>query len=541
VGHGIAARPFTSTIDLGGNWMMRTIRTLALMLVAVALFGAALAQTTLTIGRAGDVSDMNPFRQANNLTAEVTYQIHEGLMRYGPDLELVPMLATGWEIQPDGRTWRFFLREGVSFHTGNPFNAEVVKWNFETMLNPERPGVAAGLLTAFESLHVVDEYTLDVTLNEPNFIFLNILGAALFMIVDMEHYLAVGEANYGQQPSGTGAFKFVSWAPGERVVLERNPDYWGPVGAGVDRVVFQAIPDESARVLALLTGEIDMAFSVPADQMGLVERTPDLQVFRTPTFRTLFLESNIKHPRLTDAVRYAIAHAINRDQISSVIGENGVPAYGHGPEQSVGYYDHSLPFDPEESRRLLDADGWVPGSDGIRSRNGERLTLNVLTRGVTPGELDALQVVQLQLRNVGIEITLERVDAAAFTAAVNNGALRWKNEGLPPLTEMWTTGSGIRTGEVGYLQNRPLCFQTVRAWYAIDCTPEYDEAFALSQSPAPLEERLEGYRVMGEYIKLWQHRHPLFHVQSNIGAKASIQGFVVDPQDSLDLRGVSFR
>jgi peptide/nickel transport system substrate-binding protein len=507
-------------------------------LAALLALGFALAQTTLTIGRAGDVSDMNPFRQANNLTAEVTYQIHEGLMRYGPDLELVPMLARDWELLEDGVTWRFYLQEGVTFHTGHPFNAEVVKWNFETMLDPEAPGIAAGLLTAFESLAVVDEYTLDVTLNEPNFIFLNILGAALFMIVDMEHYLEVGEDNYGQQPSGTGAFRFVSWEPGERVVLERNEDYWGPVGAEVDRVVFQAIPDESARVLALLTGEIDMAFTVPADQMELIERNPDYQVFRTPTFRTLFLESNTKHPRLTDNVRYAIAHAIDRDQISAVIGENGVPAYGHGPPEAVGYFDHTLPFDPEEARRLLDEDGWVVGADGIRSRDGERLTLNVLTRGVTAGELDALQVVQLQLRNVGIELTLERVDAAAFTSALNNGALRWKEQGLPPLTEMWTTGSGIRTGEVGYLQNRPLCFQTTRAWYAIDCTPEYDEAFAISQSPAPLEERLAAYEVMGEFNKLWQHRHPLFHVQSNIGAKASVQGFVVDPQDSLDLRGV---
>lgn len=508
-------------------------------LSALLVLGLGLAQTTLTIGRAGDVSDMNPFRQANNLTAEVTYQIHEGLMRYGPDLELVPALARDWELLDDGVTWRFHLQEGVTFHSGNPFNAEVVKWNLETMLDPENPGIAAGLLTAFEEVEVVDEYTIDVTLNEPNFIFLNILGAALFMIVDMEHYLEVGEDNYGQSPSGTGAFEFVSWEPGERVVLEAYEDYWGPVGAEVDRVVFQAIPDESARVLALLTGEIDMAFSVPADQMGLVESTPGMQVFRTPTFRTLFLESNTKHPRLTEAVRYAIAHAIDREQISTVIGENGVPAYGHGPEQAVGFYDHTLPHDPEEAVRLLEEDGWTLGSDGIRSRDGERLTLNVLTRGVTPGEIDALQVVQLQLRNVGIDLTIERVDAAAFTSAVNEGALRWKEENLPPLTEMWTTGSGIRTGEVGYLQNRPLCFQTVRAWYAIDCTPEYDEAFAVSQSPAPLEERLAAYEVMGEFNKLWQHRHPLFHVQSNIGATDRLEGFVVDPQDSLDLRGVS--
>lgn len=519
---------------------MRRIGLLSFLLVLLSGVAAtAVAQTTLTIGRAGDVSDMNPFRQANNLTSEVTYQIHEGLLTYSPDIELQPGLAREWELLDDGVTWRFHLREGVRFHTGNPFNAEVVKWNFETMLDPENPGVAAGLLTAFKEINVVDEYTIDVTLNEPNVIFLNILGAALLMMVDMEHYLEVGEENYGQSPSGTGPFKFVSWEPGQRVVLEKNEDYWGEVGAEVDRVVFQSIPEESARVLALRTGEVDMIFGVPADQMEALEQLPGIQVFRTPTFRTLFLESNTKHPLLTENVRYAIAHAINREQISTVIGENGIPAYGHGPELAVGFYNHTLPHDVEEANRLLDEEGWVRGNDGIRTKDGERLSLTVMTRGITPGELDALQVVQLQLRNVGIELSIEQVDAAAFSAAVNEGALRWKEEGLPPETELWTTGSGIRTGEVGYLQNRPLCFQTVRAWYAIDCTPEYDEAFAISQSPAPLEERLAAYQVMGEYNKVWQHRHPLYHIQSNIAAKDSIQGFVVNPQDSLDLRGVS--
>jgi peptide/nickel transport system substrate-binding protein len=518
---------------------MRRIGVGIVISIVLVLVTSVLAQTTLTIGRAGDVSDMNPFRQANNLTSEVTYQIHEGLLTYSPDIELQPGLARDWELLDDGVTWRFYLQEGVRFHTGNPFNAEVAKWNFETMLDPENPGIAAGLLTAFREVNVVDEYTLDVTLDEPNFIFLNILGAALLMMVDMEHYLDVGEANYGQSPSGTGPFRFVSWEPGQRVVLERFEDYWGEVGAGVDRVIFQAIPEESARVLALRTGEVDMIFTVPAEQMDTLEQTSGLQVFRTPTFRTLFLESNTKHPFLTDNVRYAIAHAINRDQIAAIIGENGVPAYGHGPEQALGFYDHTLPHDVEEANRLLDEEGWVMGSDGFRTKDGQRLSVNVLTRGVTAGELDALQVVQLQLRQVGIELTLERVDAAAFTAAVNNGALRWKEQGLPPETEMWTTASGIRTGEVGYLQNRPLCFQTIRAWYAIDCTPEYDEAFAISQSPAPLEERVAAYNVMGEFNKQWQHRHPLFHVQSNIAAKDTVQGFVVDPQDSLNLRGVT--
>ncbi len=518
------------------------LRSLSRLLLAsaLALASFAMAQTTLTIGRPGDITNMNPFRQANNLTSEVTYQVHEGLVTFTPDLELVPQLATSWELLDDGVTWRFFLREGVTFHSGNPFNAEVVKWNFETMMNPEDPGVAAGLLAAFSEVNVVDEYTVDVTLHEPNVVFVATLGAPLLMMVDMLHYQEVGETAYAQQtPSGTGPFSFVSWNPGQRVVLEKFDDYWGDVGAEVDRVVFEVIPEESSRVLALRTGEVDMIFGVPAEQMDALEGTGGLQVWRTPTLRTVFLEMVTQHPFLTRDVRHAISHAIDRDQISTIIGDNGSPAYSHGPPGTLGFYDHTLPFDPERAAELLDAEGWTLGNDGFRYKDGERLSLANLARGVTPGEIEALQVIQLQLRAVGVEMTIERVDTAAWVGTMNDGATAWAENRTVPTHSMWTSAAGIRTGEVGYLMNRPMCEQTVRNWTMIECTPEYDEAFARSQMPLSIEERQAAYEVLGEWTAEWQARVPIFHVQVNIAAKDSISGFVVNPQDALDLRGVS--
>ena len=518
------------------------IRSLVRMLLASAIVIASLAvaQSTLTIGRPGDVTNMNPFRQANNLTSEVTYQVHEGLVTFTPDLELVPQLATSWELLDDGVTWRFHLREGVTFHTGNPFNADVVKWNFETMMNPEDPGVAAGLLAAFSEVNVVDEYTVDVTLHEPNVVFVATLGAPLLMMVDMLHYEEVGETTYAQQsPSGTGPFRFVSWAPGQRVVLEANEDYWGDVGPAVDRVVFEVIPEESSRVLALRTGEIDMVFGVPAEQMDALEATAGLQVWRTPTLRTVFVEMVTQHPFLTRDVRHAISHAINRDQITTIIGDNGSPAVGHGPPGTLGFYDHSLPYDTERAAELLDGEGWLLGQDGWRYKDGQRLSLSNLARGVSPGEIEALQVVQLQLRQIGVEMTIDRVDTAAWLGTMNNGAVAWAEDRTVPTHTMWTSGAGIRTGEVGYLMNRPMCHQTIRNWTMIECTPEYDEAFVRSQMPLPIEEREAAYEVLGEWTKEWQARLPIFHIQSNIAAKDTVQGFVVNPQDALDLRGVS--
>jgi peptide/nickel transport system substrate-binding protein len=511
----------------------------ALATLVVALFGATLAQTTLTIARPADATDFNVFRNANNATSEVTYQVHEGLATFTPEVEIVPVLATGWELLDDDVTWRLTLREGVRFHTGNPFNAEVVKWNFDRMLNPEDPGVAAGLMANVVEVRVVDEYTVDVELEAPNGVFVALLAAPLMMMADMEHFEAIGEQAYASDPSGTGPFAFESWEPGSRIVLTANEDYWGEVGAGVDRLVFETIPEEASRVLALRTGEVDMVFGVPADQMSDLEGRDGIQVWRTPTFRTVFIGMNTQHPNLTRNVRHALSHAVNREQISAVIGDNGSPAVGHGPPEALGFYDHSLPFDVEGARALLEEDGWTVGSDGVREKDGQRLEISVLARGVSPGEVDALQVLQLQWREIGVDMSIEMVDRAAWVSTMTDAAIAWKASGEVGDHTAWASGSGIRTGEVGYLMNRPLCQQTSRAWFLLDCYPEYDEAFALSQSPAPIEERLEGYRVMGEFTKEWQHRIPLFHLQNNTAASENVEGFVINPQDMLNLRGVT--
>ena len=518
---------------------MPRLIAVGLIVLLIGLIGFAPAQTSLTIARPADVTDLNPFRNANNATSEVTYQIHEGLTTFTPDIEIVPVLATNWELLEDEVTWRLTLREGVTFHTGNPFNAEVVKWNFDQMLNPEDPGVAAGLMANVEEVRVVDEFTVDVQLEAPNGVFPALLAAPLMMMVDMKHFESIGEQAYASNPSGTGPFKFESWEPGSRVVLTANEDYWGDVGAGVDRLVFETIPEDSSRVLALRTGEVDMVFSVPADQMADLDGRDNIQVFRTPTFRTVFIGMNTQHPRLTRNVRHALSHAVNRDQISAIIGDNGSPAVGHGPPAALGFYDHSLPYDVERANALLDEEGWEMGGDGFRTKDGERLAISVLARGVNPGEVDALQVLQLQWREIGVDMSIEMVDRAAWVSTMTDAAIAWKERGEVGDHTAWASGSGIRTGEVGYLMNRPLCEQTSRAWFLLDCYPEYDEAFALSQSPAPIEERLEGYRVMGEFTKDWQHRIPIFHIQNNTAALESVEGFVVNPQDMLNLRGVT--
>ena len=152
--------------------------------VAAAADAGEYRDTTLTIARPEDVRDLNPLRQANNSTSEVTYQMHEGLVTLSPDEVITPVLATDGAFE-DGLTYRLTLREGVNFHSGAPFDAEAVKWNFEKQLKADPPGIAAGLLPSYSAINVVDDYTIDITLEEPNGVFPNILGAPLLMMVDL--------------------------------------------------------------------------------------------------------------------------------------------------------------------------------------------------------------------------------------------------------------------------------------------------------------------------------------------------------------------
>lgn len=510
--------------------------TIVLLILALTVSMIGMAQTTLRIGRAADVRGLNPIRIANNDSSQVTYQMHEGLVSMTPEQEMIPILATSWELLDDLLTWRIYLRQGVTFHSGHPLTAADVVWNFEKQHDAENPGVAHGLLPEHDKIVIVDDYTIEVTLKKPNGVFMNICAAPLFMMVDPTRYEELGE-DYGTNPSGTGPFKYVSWEPGERVVLERYEDYWGE-GALVDRVVLEVIPDPNARVIALETGEIDMAFAVAAEEMDRLEAKAGLQVYRTPSMRVIWVAMNTVHPMLTPNVRKALAHATDKDVIMTVVGGNGVAATGIGMPTAFGFKPCDWEINPDLSRALLEADGWMLGSDGFRYKDGEKLTLECMARGSYVGEIEALEVMQILLLDIGVDFVIQKVTSAAYVAALDNGALAHEEEGVIPPYMLWTAASGIRTGEVGYILERPKTDQGFRNYERYN-NPEYDFAFEASQAPGTDEERLIAYHTMADLFHFDVLRIPIFVIQANVAASAKVNGFAWNGNDSLNLRGVS--
>ncbi len=494
---------------------------------------------SLTIARPQDVRSINPLRQANNATSEVTYQMHESLVSLSPDQELIGLLATSWELLDDGRTYRLHLREGVHFHSGAPFNAEAVAWNFEKQLKTEPLAIGSGLVPPYSKLEILDEYTVEITLEQPNGVFMSILAAPLLMMVDPSRYEELGE-DYHTHPSGTGPFRFVSWTPDQRIVLEANTDYWDPDnGPGVAELIFEVIPEAAARIIALRNGEVDMIFNVPAEEVLALDSDSDFKVVSNASMRIVYIGLNTADAILSDVrVRQALGHAIDRDQVIQIIGNNGVRADGIGTPGALGFEPTARDFDPDEAGRRLDQAGWVMNGD-YREKHGGRLSVTVLASGTSPGEIEAMLVIQSQWKKVGVEMILDQMESGARFALLNGEAA--KHEADPshvPNYQAWTAGEGIRTGEIGYITERPKCDQGARGWERY-CNPVYDAGFNLSQSPAPLDKRLEGYAALNAVLYESAIRLPVFVIQSNKAMANHVEGFVPNPNDSLNLRGVT--
>ncbi len=337
----------------------------------------------------------------------------ETLIYMDEKYELVPRLAERWELRPPN-TWRFFLRRGVTFHDGQPFNAQAVKVGLFDRVAARRGG--GTIKSSPTAAVVVDEHTIDFTPTTANL-------RVPEQIVHPQNAVVAPGSDPGKQPVGTGPFRFVEYLPKERIVVERNPEYWGQK-AQLARISFRFYPDRSARLLALQAGEIDLAYEVPRDDVqGLKDR--GLKVLNSPVgaYRGLFLNAHGDPPHdiLRDVnVRKAIATGLDRKKhVEGVL--NGlattdqtlVPPNALGPSARLV---KGFTYDLNKARAMLDQAGWRLGSDGIRVKDGRRMKLTLVS-GFPSAEVirPSPTFLQAEFKNMGIELeVVERPDSASY-------------------------------------------------------------------------------------------------------------------------------
>jgi peptide/nickel transport system substrate-binding protein len=383
---------------------LRILLLLGAMLLVVAAGGCGGGgggggDESLVFGAEADPVVLDGALVSDGTSIRVLYQVYEGLTKLKAGTsDVEPSLATDWKTSADGRTWTFNLRKDVTFHDGEPFNAEAVCFNFDRWYNfPEafqnasvsyywQYGFGGGFAkpakdspgpkdSLYKSCEAVDDLTVRLQLNRPSATVLSTLTLPALSIgspkairefgadegsVDKEGLFRPSGTYGTQHPTGTGPFKFESWTRGDKLVLVRNDDYWGDKPK-IKQLIFRPISDNAARLQALQTGEIQGYDLVEPQDADTIQGDDNLQLLERPPFNVGYVGINQSKPPMEKLeVRQAIAHALNREEVvDSFYGGRGEVAKEFMPKEIFGYADdvQTYDYDPAKSRQLLQKAG----------------------------------------------------------------------------------------------------------------------------------------------------------------------------------------
>jgi peptide/nickel transport system substrate-binding protein len=355
--------------------------------------------------------------------------VYDTLVYRDPEtMEFVPGLASSWTVSPDGLVYTFDLRSDVTFHDGEPFNAEAVRVNLERILSPDTASQrAASLLGPVSEVQVLGEYQVAIVLSEPFAPLLDGLSQPYIGIASPAALSEWDTATYQFHQVGTGPYRFVSYDVGEQLVLERNPGYaWGPSIVSnpgvpeVERIVFRFFPDVATRALALQSGEVDIVGELlPTDAARLVaEDLIQLETVPIPGQPLQFFFNTRRAPTDSLGVRQALMYATGREAIVQAV-FRGYSPVAYGPLSSATlYYDPMVEglyvYDLIQADALFNSAGYVDSDgDGWRDDGGEPLEITIVIPpwGMTP---EVAQLLESQWEDsLDIQVTIEQV--ASFT------------------------------------------------------------------------------------------------------------------------------
>ncbi|WP_405721199.1 ABC transporter substrate-binding protein [Streptomyces sp. NBC_01537] len=396
--------------------------------------GQAKAGGTLTFAVGSDAGCVDPQQVGSNDTIYSLRQIVDSLTDQDPRTgKIVPWLAKSWDISSDATTFTFHLRSGVTFSDGSPLTAQVVKDNFDAVPKLGALGVLAeGYLSGLQSTTVVDPLTVRVKFGQPN---------AQFLQATSTHSLGIeSSASAKESPQekcskgvvGSGPFVLKSYVQNQSINLAKRGKYawgsslWTKKGeAYLDKLVFKVVPEAGVRTGSLQSGQVDAIGSVgKANEAALKGGRVNLQQRANPGV-VFNLGLNNSRPLLKDTkVRQAIGFAIDRQQIVDAVFPTGTqPATSILAHTTPDYADlgPDLTFDAAKAKSLLDSAGWKAGSDGIRSKNGTRLRLTVKWFANAATNQPALELIQQQLKAVGVDVVLKELQITQFAPTLQSG------------------------------------------------------------------------------------------------------------------------
>ena len=327
---------------------------------------------TLNIAWGGELATLDRYYNTLREGIIVGRLIWDSLLFKDPEtFEFKPLLAKSFTFV-DETTMEFDLREGVTFHNGEPFDADDVVYTLTYVSNPDNGVLTQRNVNWFAGIEKLDRYKVRLKMKKPTPIALEFLAGPL-LIYPNEYYAEVGPDGMGKAPVGTGPYKLLEFKPGDSTVFVRNQDYFSDSPKGrpeIGRIVQRTIPDQNTRIAELLSGRLDWIWKVPNDQAERMKNSPRLTIENEQTLRVGYLSFDSSNrtgnasPVNDVLVRRAIAHAIDREAIvKSLVGGKSVVAHSachpeqFGCTQDVARYD----YDPAKARALLAEAGYPDG------------------------------------------------------------------------------------------------------------------------------------------------------------------------------------
>jgi peptide/nickel transport system substrate-binding protein len=547
------------------KWLALLGGVMLVAAVPVGCGGGGGGGDTLTFGSASDPVVLDGALVSDGESLRVIDQMMETLVGLeAGSTEIVPELAESWTASDDGLTWTFQLKEGVTFHDGEPFNAEAVCFNFDRWYNFSGPlqnssvsyywqtvfrGYASNeddtlAPSLYQSCEAQDELTAVITITEPSSAFLGALALTNFGIaspaaltefeadagtVDEEAGVFQPTGTYGtEHPTGTGPFKFESWERGDRLTLTRNDDYWGEA-ALLGTLIFRPISDNAARLQALQTGEIQGYDLVEPQDIATIEGDANLQILDRPAFNVGYVTINQAMPPMDNPlVRQAVAHGLDRQAVvDNFYAGRGVVAHQFMPPLVEGYADDvtQFGFDPDRARALLQQAGltlpvpiefWFPTD---------------VSRPYMPDPRRNFEAFAASLNQSGFRVTARSAPwSPDYLGRQQNGTAGHLN------LIGWTGDFGDADNFVGTF------FQSQQPAWGTDEFPneEIIDILNRAERETDIAARTGLYEEANRMIAEWIPGVPYVHTSPALAFQANVTGYVPSPVSLEEFQTVEF-
>lgn len=499
--------------------VLLVVGLLMAMLMLVACGGSkesakAEVRDTIIVGNGADAKSLDPHASNDNPSSRITAQIYDRLAEFDDNSVPQPSLAESWE-QPDNLTTIVKLRKGVKFHNGEELKSSDVKFTIDRMMvSPQ----VHHIIESIDRVEIVDDYTVKIITKIPYAPLLNHLAHNATAILSEKAVKEAG-ASYGQNPIGTGPYKFVSWASGDRIVLEAFPEYFKGE-TPVKNLVFRSIVEETNRTIGLETGELDIIYDIQGLDKTKLKDDPKYTYIEEAGVSMTYLGFNLrKAPFDNPKVREAISYAINQQPIIDTVFIGGAVASDSiiGPRLFAYHPVEKYEYNVEKAKELLKEAGY---ENGFKTK----IWIND-----NPVRRDIAVILQDQLKQIGIDVAVETLEWGAYL----DGTARGEHD-------MFILGWGTVTRDPDYGITALVSSKTHggagnRTFYS---NPKVDELLDLGRAELNVEKRKEIYKEVQEAIRKELPMYMIAYPTYNVITKKDVKNFKFELATAHRLYGV---